>query len=364
MNTNMFDARIGPADGLEKSGARAEVHFGKIKSGADLTFYAPAAAGGGAYCGLTAGLKMDIKWHDSFELRLEPGGVREGLCLWPGAPDGKALKPAKRADFLARLAGGEKDMLAVCAEVEGVKGLREETLADFCRLRYEELQEAAVALESEGKVLILSFAPLFLVNRTALDRLKEKILPFIAAYHEKHPERIGVTEENLGKKFPAHVAILKLAVRSLVKEGRLASAEGVLAAAGFRPAPSEEDKQLYTRLEDIIRKGEMVEARIEDVRAELDLSPWKVQAMLENLVERKRILRTDEGFYLHSDWLQKLIADIRASGRKELSVSDFKAMTGLSRKFAIPLLELLDQMGVTRRKGSGRAVIPGPQIQS
>jgi hypothetical protein len=38
-------------------------------------------------------------------------------------------------------------------------------------------------------------------------------------------------------------------------------------------------------------------------------------------------------------------------------VADFKAMTGLSRKYSIPLLELLDSLGVTRRKGSVRDIL-------
>jgi hypothetical protein len=40
-----------------------------------------------------------------------------------------------------------------------------------------------------------------------------------------------------------------------------------------------------------------------------------------------------------------------------MTVSEFKSMTGLSRKYAIPLLELLDQMGITRRKGPGREIL-------
>jgi len=51
------------------------------------------------------------------------------------------------------------------------------------------------------------------------------------------------------------------------------------------------------------------------------------------------------------------VAKLRASGRRELTVADFKALTGLSRKYAIPLLELLDEMGVTRRKGAVRDIL-------
>jgi selenocysteine-specific elongation factor len=74
-------------------------------------------------------------------------------------------------------------------------------------------------------------------------------------------------------------------------------------------------------------------------------------------VERRRIIQGKEGFYLHSRWLDELAARLRALPLKVMTIAEFKALTGLSRKYAIPLLELLDEMGVTRRKGSLREIL-------
>jgi len=60
---------------------------------------------------------------------------------------------------------------------------------------------------------------------------------------------------------------------------------------------------------------------------------------------------------LHSKWLDEIISRIEKSKKRELTVADFKELTGLTRKYAIPLLELLDQMGVTRRKGRIREIL-------
>jgi selenocysteine-specific elongation factor len=83
----------------------------------------------------------------------------------------------------------------------------------------------------------------------------------------------------------------------------------------------------------------------------------KLNKLLSLLIERKKIVQGKEGFFLHSRWLDEVIKRIKDSGRTELTVPDFKKMTGLSRKYAIPLLELLDQMGVTRRKGPLREIL-------
>jgi selenocysteine-specific elongation factor len=94
-----------------------------------------------------------------------------------------------------------------------------------------------------------------------------------------------------------------------------------------------------------------------EVGEKLKLSPQTRDQLLDILVERKRIVLGKDGFYLHQPRLQELIAKVRALGRRELSVMEFKTMTGLSRKYAIPLLELLDEMGVTRRRGASREIL-------
>jgi selenocysteine-specific elongation factor len=79
--------------------------------------------------------------------------------------------------------------------------------------------------------------------------------------------------------------------------------------------------------------------------------------MIALLTEREKIVLGKDGFILHSRWLDEVIQQVRNSGKRELTVSEFKEMTGLTRKFAIPLLELLDQMRVTRRRGSTREIL-------
>jgi selenocysteine-specific elongation factor len=107
----------------------------------------------------------------------------------------------------------------------------------------------------------------------------------------------------------------------------------------------------------MVLSGELGTVTFEDLRATFKLTPAKLQALLEVLAERKKIVEGIDGFILHARWLDDIIRKVRASGKRELTVADFKAMTGLSRKYSIPLLELLDSMGVTRRKGSVRDIL-------
>ncbi len=104
-------------------------------------------------------------------------------------------------------------------------------------------------------------------------------------------------------------------------------------------------------------KGEFRSVSLQDLHQEFHLPSQKLNMMLSLLIERKKIVQGKDGFIIHSHWLDEIIAKIRNFGKKELLVADFKKMTGLSRKYAIPLLELMDQMGITQRKGSSREIL-------
>jgi selenocysteine-specific elongation factor len=118
-----------------------------------------------------------------------------------------------------------------------------------------------------------------------------------------------------------------------------------------------EKEKILKDLEEMCFKGEFCPFSFEELQKHFRLSSKMLDRMLSLLIERKKIVQGKDGLILHSRWLDKIISMIKKFGKKELTVADFKKMTGLSRKYAIPLLELLDQTGVTRRKGSLREIL-------
>ena len=110
-------------------------------------------------------------------------------------------------------------------------------------------------------------------------------------------------------------------------------------------------------MEEMCLKGEFQAVSLKYLKEYFNLSTKKLNVMLSLLIERKKIVQGKDGFLLHSRWLEEIISKVRNSGKKELTVSDFKKMTGLTRKYVSPLLELLDQMGITRRRGAIREIL-------
>ena len=79
--------------------------------------------------------------------------------------------------------------------------------------------------------------------------------------------------------------------------------------------------------------------------------------MLRYLYQRKRVARVGQGLFIAQSQLDRLADELAKTGWTQFSVPDFKDRFGLTRKWAIPLLEHLDQVGRTRRKGDLREVV-------
>lgn len=304
-------------------------------------------------------LPLSIKWSDRFKVQnpKDQEVLGEGRVLNPFSKRPHPKKIKRRIAFLQQLSGSEEEILLALAQEKGISGLWLGELMDFLPINKDELLNFSQKLEAEGKLRILSFSPLFLLSQSSFDFLCQKILSFLAKFHEDNPSEFGPSVEGVQKKFNLHPRIFSLAQKYLSREGEIRELESRLALSDFKPSVSPEEEKLLGKLEEASLLQEFRSASLEDLQKRFGLSSRKLEAMFLLLIERKKIVQGKDGFFLHSRWLEDIISKLRDSGRKELSVSDFKAMTGLTRKYAIPLLELLDQLGVTRRKGSVREIL-------
>lgn len=358
MRPAAFDAIVDFPVGPKGRELRAEVRLLGGAVPAQMVGYPDATVAGGRFVRVVPERPIEVRWKDPFEVWTEEEGLLgHGSCLFPRSPEPSDLKAAKRRAFLERLALGEKEMLAALSELRGLQGLREDEMAAFCRLSRTRLEALARSLEEDSRVRILAFCPLFLVSQMSLDYLRERILSFLDRWHKAHPDRPGAPLEKIETRFDCPKTVFVLAVRLLVRDGRLAEERGLVRLSGFQVALSADEEEVLAKLEGLILSGEFGRTSLEDIRTRFRLPEERLQALLAVLAERKRIVRGRDGFIVHSRWLEDIIGRLRRSGKRELTVADFKALTGLSRKYSIPLLELLDSLGVTRRRGSVRDVL-------
>jgi len=302
---------------------------------------------------------LALQWKDPFEVLDAEGSGSTGcgVVLNPLLPERGKFKKEARIDFLFALSGSEKEMLAGLSREKGTKGLREEEIREFSALGEERILRLAEKLEEEGKVKILSFSPLYLISQESFDFLGEKILAFLEQIRERHPAQRGVALERIRKRYDLNEKVLALAVKTLEKKALVDTVGQRIALHSQEVVLSPQEEKILKRLEEMCLRGEFQSISLAEIQKELRLSAERLERLLALLIEKKKIIPGPEGLYIHSRWLDDIVDKVRALGKKEMTVQEFKAMTGLSRKYAIPLLELLDQMGVTRRKGPVREIL-------
>lgn len=359
MKTNAFEAVVDfflPEKGRDRD---ASFVFDKEKVSGSYFFYGEGAAGRDeAFIFVSTSQPVSVRWGDVFEVRSR--GSRDilgkGRILHPAVRKSGG-KGEKRMALLRQLRGNEEDMLSGLAQEKGIKGLREEEVQKFAPLSRTTLLDLSQRLESKGQIRILSFSPLFLLSQSSFEFLCDKVLVFLDTYHKAHPDELGALEDEVQDKFKLPSRILSLALKYLFRVGRIEKTEGRLALSEHKPSLTPEEEALLDRMEEMCLEGKLQSVSLEELRGRFNLPLRRLENLLSLLTERQKIVQGKDGFLVHSRWLDELVDQIRSSGKKELSVGDFKAMTGLSRKFAIPLLELLDQMGVTRRRGATREIL-------
>jgi selenocysteine-specific elongation factor len=116
------------------------------------------------------------------------------------------------------------------------------------------------------------------------------------------------------------------------------------------------------RLAAEFREAGVAPPSLEEAFARLQLTRADDQALAQVLIDERRLVRIKEGLYFHAEPLQEAQARVLAflRERKEITPQEIKDLLGVSRKYAIPLLEYLDAQRLTVRMGDRRVLREGP----
>ncbi len=219
-----------------------------------------------------------------------------------------------------------------------------------------------------GRVLVLGEPPSQLIHAEAFKELSENILQALTRFHAANPLVAGMPKEGLraqslftaqGSSLNPSPAAFHAALGSLVRARRIELRDEAVSLAG---RGVQLDSQEAAAKQEISRAFEGAGLRVpaaSEVLAALSLDRARAEKILQVLLKEKALHKIAEGLIFHRtalDGLRKLLEERKARDNR-LSVSAFKELTGVSRKYAIPLLEYLDRERITRRSGDERIII-------
>jgi len=203
------------------------------------------------------------------------------------------------------------------------------------------------------------------VSRAGLDQLKRQVLEEIAAHHKREPLSRGLAKETLRERhFVNSPEIFRAVLAQLEKEGALVSEKDIVRAREHTRELSDSDAQLRELLEKVYREAALEAPTITEAleRARVTASAQQHgRKIFQLLVDAGVLVRVQGEMFFHRSALDELTKKIRSyaerNSERTIDVAKFKDLAGVSRKYAIPLLEYLDRQRVTRREGDRRIVL-------
>lgn len=286
-----------------------------------------------------------------------PSTTLAGAVVLDPAPLKHRASPAARQQ-LARLVDAD-DVQAVrllLAEA-GPRGLTPGVLAP----RVSRTPAVLNALLREARdVVALGEPPQAYLARAALDALASRTLAWLTAFHAEHPLKAGVGREELRRRVfglaPAGSA--ERVLTELVEAGQVRLTADTVALAGHHvmlsPAEQQARASLLTAADAAGFRG---------LELPLPVAPAEDARVFERvqrlLLSEGALQRVGDSLLMHRAHLEGLKLEVRRRWPpgSRVDVAALKELTGLSRKFVIPLLEYLDRERVTRRAGSERVVL-------
>ena len=254
--------------------------------------------------------------------------VAGGVVLDPDPSLRKAeAKPA--AARLDPLVGADPDAIA-------------EALVDIHRKRdVGELARQTRGGRARGAVEAGSMA----FSRSAFEQIEADAVRLVAEYHAANPLRPGMPTASLSSALGETPAVAETLVS--VSE-LLSSSEATVSLAGHEAGLSQADEQRWVRAEESLRQSGLSVPRA----SELPLD----EELLHALVRQGRLVRVSADLVYLPEQVNEVMHLLGSLG-KEFTVAEFRDLLSVSRKYAIPLLEWLDNEDVTQRDGDLRRLL-------
>ena len=361
--TRRFDAIVEllPDAKPLRHGARVRFHHGTAEILARVALATETAPGGtepatrepladlqpgrGAFARVRLEAPAVLARGDRFVIRQysPPITIGGGTVLDP-APARTPIRTAAAARRFARLASSDGAAAMAFVEESRAIGMPADALA----------RRAGAA--PDGDVVTVGST---IFSAAVVRDLETRLLAEADAYHRAQPMSEGLPREEARERVfgAAGPALFDEVAQRLARAGKVTGRDRI-ALPGRGVSLSDEEVRAQSALDRAFREGGLAPPDVATAAASAGVAPTVADRVSKLLVRQKTLVRVDTLLF-HADALERLkkeIAGLKGTAAK-VDVPAFKDRYGLSRKFAIPLLEWLDRERVTRRVGDARVIL-------
>lgn len=365
--TRRLDARLELLTGVPALKNRAEVHFhaGTLETLAEVRLHDKAELRPGETAFVQLRLAEDVVAvrGDRFIIRqaspvitIGGGEILDPLAKRP------TKKDAGRQKFLEVLARGSREEILLVMVERNILGIGMAEIVARTGWLESELESAAQTLAKAGAIHIVNPDPLLLLAEPLFQEALKKLLARVEVFHKENPLLPGIAREDLRASLGRRVRTetFRAALEELLKQNKLVAQGELVKKPGSEISLTPEEAKAKDQIEQAFEKAGLAVPSVKEVLAQLAIESRRAEKILQILLRDKVLVRITMELIFHRDALAQLPAILQTykkSRGERIGVPAFKELTGITRKYAIPLLEYLDRQRVTRRMGDERVIL-------
>ena len=283
-----------------------------------------------------------------------------GTLLDIAPPRFKLKAPAHLAHVRLLAEGSPDAIVEEHVRHAGGAGVRVGPLSGRVPFGPERLRGLLDGLQTGGRVVAIDRD--WFVHPESLTRLRSLTIAALEQFHRASPLRPGMSREELrGRAGAADERVFAHLLTTLEAEGVVRADRDKVRLASHEVRLTAEQQKAADRLEQDFLSAAAAPPSPEEALARAGLSGDEEHELFQVLLEARKLVRVKESLYFHAQALDaiqdKLVTMLRE--RKEIGPGDIKDLLGISRKYAIPLLEFFDSRRVTTRVGERRVLRGG-----
>jgi len=365
--TRRMDVHLELLPSARKVKQRSRVHFhtGTAETIAEVFFHEERELqpGQSAFANLKLQDELLVLPGDRFIVRqfspvvtMGGGAVLDPLARRP------MLRDVGRIAFLETLEKGNHEEILAAMTARAVLGLGQEELVARTAWTEKEIASALEEVSRTGMAKTVSKEPLVLVSGKLFEEVGRKIAEKVEKFQKENPLLPGIAREELRASLGKRVRpeTFRAALENLAAQKKLDVQGELVKKAGSEIALQPEELQAKEQIEAAFAAASLSVPSVKEVLAGLPVEARRAEKLLQILLREKNLVRVTAELIFHREALAQLKVQLSAYKKSKgdrITVPVFKDLTGITRKYAIPLLEYLDRERVTRRAGDERVIL-------
>jgi selenocysteine-specific elongation factor len=256
-----------------------------------------------------------------------------------------------------------RDIIMQHIEEGGLQGVSFSDLIIMTNTGEKELEQFLQDLVGRQAVVQVDKENRVFVDSAVFDALQEEFLQLLGAYHKQHPLKAGMTKEAVKSKLPRTLGprAFNLLVQKLAKSGKVVQEKDIVRLSEHRVALQAEQRDVREKIEQAYLDSGLAPPYVRELVASVGGNAKAVEDVLSHMLEEGVVIKVKEGLYFHRDVIDelknRLVAFLRT--HREITTPQLKEVTGVTRKYMIPLIEYFDMTKVTIRVGDVRRLREG-----